>query len=96
MAWAVSVQNSMEMIGGHSPNQKVFGRQYNTTRNSFLYGRPVFAQLEVVIESRKLKELLENQELVKRTYQSTECKGLIMRALKEKIIEYAIEWAKNG
>ena len=48
------------------------------------------------IDSRKLKEFLENQELLRRTYQSTECRERVKRALRGKIREHRIQQAESG
>ena len=66
---AVSARNALEMIGGYTPSQKVFGRSHHTLRDACMEDVTV-TELEGQVDSRKLKELLENQGLTRKTYRS--------------------------
>ena len=48
------------------------------------------------MDSRKLKELLKNQELMQKTYKSVKCREQIKLALYIKIWEHGVELEKNG
>ena len=71
LAWAVSARTALEMIGGYTPNQKVFGRTHHTMRDACMEDMTV-TELEGQVDSRKLKELLKNQELTRKTYRSVQ------------------------
>ena len=53
-------------------------------------------QLETNIERRKLRELLEIQEIVRSNYLCKECKERVMRSLQGKFKEHEIDLANNG
>ena len=54
------------------------------------------AELEDQVDCKKLKELLKNQKLIRKTYPSVECREQIKRAPCGKILEHGIELVKNG
>ena len=83
------------MIGGYTPNQKVFGKTHHTMRDACVEDMTI-TELEGQVDSRKLKELLENQELIQKKYKSVEGRERIKRALRNKIREQGVELAKNG
>src|SRR5215469_3866198 len=82
LPWIVSARNGLEMKGGFTPNQKVFGRNINKEKG-----------LEEYTEGDKLRELMIIQEKVRENYLNNESREKIKRALKGKIREHKIEEA---
>ena len=78
LAWAVSARNTLEMIGGYTSSQKVFGKTHHTMRDACIEDMTV-TELEGQVDSRKLKEILESKELIRKTYQGVECRERIKR-----------------
>ena len=70
LAWAIMARNSIDMLG-YSLNQEVFGH-HRSALGSVSVEDMMTPQLETNTEGRKLKELLETQELVRSNYQSQE------------------------
>src|SRR5215469_2167566 len=93
LPWIVSARNGLEMKGGFTPNQKVFGRNINKEKGLEEYTP---SQLEEEIEGDKLRELMIIQEKVRENYLNNESREKIKRALKGKIREHKIEEAIVG
>ena len=54
LAWAVSARNSLEIIGGYTPNQKVFGHNRNTLNDKSKEDMTV-SELEEQVDNEKLR-----------------------------------------
>ena len=92
LAWACSSKNALSNSGGHSPNERVFGRNINLP-NVLTDALPA---LEPTQSSQTVKKNLEAMHAARQNYIKAESSEKIRRALRHKVRTYSNNHFEKG